>query len=160
MISSVQAPMIFSRVSQSGQLAATFSFRTELRWRVFCRCCMTNMPARVLVMGSRKKRVRRQKSSTTESRRRRTEGSDILFLNSVFFACTAARLHGSEILRAFSWIAQLHARLHGSAGTVRNDVLDPQKIMRPKWFFLRTQFRSVLKHLSPSPGMRNSLLHV
>src|ERR1035438_2529816 len=58
-----------SRVSQSGQLAATFSFSTELRWRVFCRCCMTNIFARPRVIGSLKKRVRKQKSLTTESRR-------------------------------------------------------------------------------------------
>ncbi len=42
-------------MSQSGQLVATRSFSTELRWRVFWRCWSTNMAARPRVRGSRKK---------------------------------------------------------------------------------------------------------
>jgi len=37
--------MMPMRVSQSGQLAATFSLSTELRWRVLSRCCMANTRA-------------------------------------------------------------------------------------------------------------------
>jgi hypothetical protein len=46
--------MMPMRVSQSGQLVATLSLSTELRWRVFSRCCIANMRARLFVMSSRK----------------------------------------------------------------------------------------------------------
>ena len=47
-----QPPMMRMRVSQSVQLVATLSLSTELRWRVLSRCCMANMRARPLVIGS------------------------------------------------------------------------------------------------------------
>src|SRR5258706_1084525 len=72
MTSSLQAPMMRMRVSQSGQLVATLSLRTELRCRVFSRCCSANMRARPLVIGSRNQRQRFAKSSTTLSMRAMT----------------------------------------------------------------------------------------
>src|SRR5437867_790965 len=69
MTSSAQAAMIRTRRSQIGQLVATRSFSTELRWRVLSRCWRTNVRARPGVIGSRKKRARLAKSSTTSSSR-------------------------------------------------------------------------------------------
>ena len=50
-VGALHARRIRIRVSQSVQLAATLSLSTELRWRVFRRCCMANMRARPTVSG-------------------------------------------------------------------------------------------------------------
>src|SRR4030095_3367439 len=73
MTSWLHALMIRIRVSQSVQFVATLSFSTELRWRVFNRCCMANMRARPLVIGSRKKQQRPTKALTTVSIRATTD---------------------------------------------------------------------------------------
>src|SRR6266571_2364052 len=65
--SSLQARMMRMRVSQSLQLAATLSLSTELRWRVFSRCCRANMRARPRLIGSWNQRQRATNASTTLS---------------------------------------------------------------------------------------------
>src|SRR6266849_4857147 len=59
--------MMRMRVSQSLQLAATLSLSTELRWRVFSRCCRANMRARPRLIGSWNQRQRATNASTTLS---------------------------------------------------------------------------------------------
>src|SRR5581483_5977683 len=70
--SSLHAAMMRMRVSQSVQLVATLSFKTELRCRVLSRCCSTNMRARPLVIGSWNQRQRRTNSFTARSMRATT----------------------------------------------------------------------------------------
>src|SRR6185295_15267462 len=70
--SSLQARMMRMRVSQSLQLVATLSFSTELRWRVFRRCCKANIRARPRVIGSWNQRQRATKRSTAWSMRATT----------------------------------------------------------------------------------------
>jgi hypothetical protein len=72
MTSSLHARMMRSRVSQSLQFVATLSFSTELRCRVFRRCCRANIRARPTVIGSWKYRHRATKSLTTLSMRATT----------------------------------------------------------------------------------------
>src|SRR5258706_15736946 len=70
--SSLQAWMMRMRVSQSLQLVATLSLSTELRWRVFRRCCRANVRARPRVIGSWNQRQRATKSFTARSMRATT----------------------------------------------------------------------------------------
>src|SRR5213594_757540 len=122
MTSSAQAAMIRTRRSQIGQLVATRSFSTELRWRVLSRCWRTNVRARPGVIGSRKKRARRAKSSTTSSSRLTTPVAVIRAGSSWSFEENGPQLrdHGG---------LQLEQRLDGALDLLRGDRLDLELLL-------------------------------
>src|SRR5882762_5671123 len=115
--SSLQASMMRMRVSQSLQLAATLSFSTEFRCRVFRRCCRANVRARPLVIGSWNQRQRLAKSSTTLSIRATTF---IEIPDNVRNYCAGSCEFESNPLIPFPFGADTHNLQTADLGRVRN----------------------------------------